>query len=422
LFRALFRALLMGTGLHRSRFGTLLLQTVHAFRQARPSVYAMPGADAGPSSRPTELPDTSDVLAAFKVGGGVGDHLIAARYIRDLVAAVGDFRFDIYSSRPETATWIFGGMPQFNRSYDEYFCWSGNKYYKQYAVSMWVSQFIVLYYDSIKWVTLNSRSPRLVRICEFIDRFRNARDMNEIIHAHPRLDGLLGTKAVFMNLNRHNFAHAMSGIPYGGHLYSLPVDATLREKFGLQSRPYVTIHNGFDSEFQTAYGFAHQSTKIYPHFGTVLSLLRARYPDLFVVQLGSTTSRRIEGVDMALLNKTTLGDATAILAGSTLHIDNESGLVHLAACIGTVSCVVFGPTPPAYFGYERNINIAPHVCGGCWWTTKDWMTHCPRGFEPPVCLSETPPQAVADAILAFLDARPVEVASASGASLPAMAK
>ncbi len=348
-------------------------------------------------------PDTTDILVAFKIGGGIGDHLLAARYIRDLISAVGEFRFDIYSSRPEVAAWVFGHMPQFNRCYDEYFSWHGKQYYRLYPLAMWVSQFVVLQYETIDWLKLNTEKSKLVRVCETIDRFRHSRDMNEIVSAHPRLDNLLGLKAVFLNLSRSDFSHAMSGITYGGDRMGIDVDAACLDKFGLAGRPYVTIHNGFDAEFQTAYGFANRSTKVYAQFDDVVAVLRRRRPDLVIVQLGSKTSRAVAGVDVQLVNKTSLADTAALLAGSTLHIDNESGLVHLAACVGTRSCVVFGPTPVGYFGYSQNVNIAPKECGGCWWVTKDWMTNCPRGFSDPICLSMTPPESVADGVLSALD-------------------
>jgi ADP-heptose:LPS heptosyltransferase len=351
-----------------------------------------------------DKPDLQGVLMALRVTGGIGDHLIAARYVRDLLAAVGAFRFDIYSPRPQTAAWVFSAVPQFNRAYDEYFSWHGRQYFKLYPISLWVSQFIVLNYETVQWSLLNRTHPGLARVCETADRFRHAQDMNEIMHAHPRLDGLLGTKAKFMKLTRHDLAHAMSGIGYGGARLDVPRDAAALAKFGLAGRRYITIHNGFDAEFQTVYGFATSSTKVYPHFSAVLDLVRAQAPDTLVVQIGSTTSTRLAGVDVQLIDRTNLAEVAAILAGAVLHIDNESGLVHLAACMGTRSCVVFGPTPPAYFGYEANLNIAPHTCGECWWTTKDWMTRCPMGFDSPKCLSDTPPSEVAGAILGGLNA------------------
>jgi hypothetical protein len=360
-----------------------------------------------------ELPNTNGILVAFRITGGIGDHLIAARFVRDLIAVAGEFRFDIYSSRPEVAAWVFGSMPQFNQAYDEYFCWHGRHYYRHYPLALWVQQFVVVMHDTVQWPLLNRRHPKLVRICEASDRFRHARDLGEILHAHPRLDGLLGSKARFMDRSRHDFSQGMCGIAYGGPRVELPSDASALAKFGLSGR-YCTIHNGFDAEFQTAYGFATKSTKVYPHFAAVLALLRQHAPDLVVVQVGSSTSTPLPGVDVPLIGRTNLAEVAALLGGAALHIDNESGLVHLAACLGTTACVLFGPTPVDYFGYAANLNIAPRICGGCWWTTKDWMTICPRGFAGPECLSQTPPEAVAAAIISYLESRPAEPIRQSG--------
>jgi hypothetical protein len=359
------------------------------------------------ASAPVEIdrPEGVEGLVAFRIGGGIGDHLIAARYIRDLSTAAGEFRFDVYSSRPAVARWVFGAISQFNRCYDEYFAWNNSQNYKYYDAAITVTQFVIIHHEHVKWNRLNREKPKLVSICQSIDRFRHAYHLNEIISVHPFLDGFLGSKAVFMNLSRHTFPSAMSGIAYGGHRLRVPLDESMIQSYGLQERRYLTVHNGFDAEFHSAPDSTKRSTKAYPHFDLVVELLRARRPDLFVVQLGSQTSRPIPGVDLQLINKTDLPAVAAILAGSLLHIDSETGLVHLAACVGTVSCVMFGPTPAAYFGYNENINMTPRTCGGCWWTTREWMLNCPRGFKEPICLSETPPEAVADAIVAYLDAR-----------------
>jgi hypothetical protein len=347
-------------------------------------------------------PDTTGILVAFRVSGGIGDHLLAARYIRDLMAASGEFRFDIYSPRPEIAALVFGHMAQFNRCYDEYFSWRAHQHHMHYPLAMWVSQFVVLLNETVDWPRLNKDYPKLVRICETIDRVRHARFLDDIVNHHPFQDNLLGLKAVFMNASRQNLAHIMSGIAYGGDSLPIPVDRATLERFGLDKRPYVTIHNGFDAEFQTGSGFASRSTKVYPRFDTVVAALRKQRPDLLIVQLGTRTSQPIAGVDHQLMNRTSLAETASLLAGSALHIDNEGGLVHLAACLGTRCCVVFGPTPVDYFGYGQNVNIAPKECGSCWWVTRDWMTNCPRGFENPVCLSKTSPETVVEAMLSLM--------------------
>jgi ADP-heptose:LPS heptosyltransferase len=135
----------------------------------------------------------------------------------------------------------------------------------------------------------------------------------------------------------------------------------------------------------------------------VLCNVRQRFPNLCIVQLGIQTSTVLAEVNVDLINQTTLSESAEILRHSTLHIDNESGLVHLAASLGVKSCVLFGPTSVAFFGYAANINIAPQFCGNCWWMSKDWMVDCFRGFGEPRCLTEQPPEAVATVILSCLE-------------------
>ena len=118
------------------------------------------------------------------------------------------------------------------------------------------------------------------------------------------------------------------------------------------------------------------------------------------------TSARIDEADLNLIGKTSLPEVAELIRGAVLHIDNEGGLVHLARAMGTVSCVVFGPTSSRYFGYAANINIDPTFCGGCWWINETWMNHCPRGFATARCMTEQPASAVADAADRFLRTRP----------------
>jgi hypothetical protein len=360
------------------------------------------GLEAPDVSSLKDIPDTTNVLAAFKITGGIGDHLIAARYIRDLMAAVGEFRFDIYSARPAVARWAFGSVTGCNQCYHEFFCWDRGEVFRHYIFSAWIQQFVLVYGEYVKWLSLNLQRPKLISVCESLDRFQALHDLRPIIDQHPRFDCLLGAKAAFTNLTRYDLAHTMSGIRYGGPRLDLRTDPLFGQELGLTGSPYVTIHNGFDTEFRIEGRLVDKSTKVYPHFPEVIELLRNRCPNLRVVQLGSTTSERLKGVDVQLINKTTLPQAASIIAGAALHIDNESGLVHVAASVGTPSCVLFGPTPSAYFGYRENINLEPRVCGGCWWATSDWMINCPRGFDRPVCLGETSPEIVAEAVAAFL--------------------
>lgn len=134
-----------------------------------------------------------------------------------------------------------------------------------------------------------------------------------------------------------------------------------------------------------------------------MALIKKALPDLLVVQVGATaTGEPIGNVDLDLTGKTKLSDVAAILKETLLHIDNESGLVHMARCFGVTSCAVFGPTPSDYFGYPANINIDPPVCGNCWWIKSSWMSLCPKGYENPKCLFEQPPEKIAAAAIEHL--------------------
>lgn len=191
----------------------------------------------------------------------------------------------------------------------------------------------------------------------------------------------------------------MVGIDYAGDQLAIGSDDTALERFGLTGRNFVTVHNGFDTNFVIA---GQRATKCYPHFAEVATGLKAARPDLIVVQIGTTTSDPMPGVDLNLIGQTSLREVAGLLRATALHLDNEGGLVHLAACYGRRSLVVFGPTPSDYFGYPHNINVDPVRCGGCWWIDELWMDRCPRGMAQPECMFTQPPERIVALALAAL--------------------
>ena len=117
-----------------------------------------------------------------------------------------------------------------------------------------------------------------------------------------------------------------------------------------------------------------------------------------MVQIGGKTSMPLQEADANLVGATSLAQAAAVIRRSLLHVDNEGGLVHIAASLGVRSVVLFGPTSVAYFGYPGNTNLSSGFCGDCWWATERWMECCPRGYESPKCLEELDPARVLDAV------------------------
>src|SRR6185437_2317929 len=116
------------------------------------------------------------------------------------------------------------------------------------------------------------------------------------------------------------------------------------------------------------------------HWNKLVTLLKGKFPNITIVQLGTVTSRKIDNVDLDLRNKTTLKEVAWIIKHSLLHIDGESGMVRLAHALHTKSAVLFGPTSKSFFSFDSNINLSSSVCGDCWWSTGDWLSRCPRGL------------------------------------------
>jgi len=330
---------------------------------------------------PSDMP-----YLAFVLTGGIGDYIVIARFIRDLGAHIGTMKFDTFSPNPGLAAWAFAKVPGFTAAYYDLVF---DRVVAKYDVGIRLNQFAVVYREHIKWTSI-LRNHGLTQIVDNLIRYQPKIQL--FVERHPYMDNELARAAVSGNANRQDFLHMMAGLPYGGHRLPLVQDPSVLARMGLRFGQYVTVHNGFDTGFVIN---GRRATKCYPHFGAVVTRLKRAFPDLQFIQVGTVTSEPIHECDHVLLNKTSLDEVVSLLANAALHIDNEGGLVHLAACLGTRSVVVFGPTPSDYFGYAENVNIDPPVCGNCWWTSQTWMDSCPKGYEEPRCMSEQSPELVA---------------------------
>jgi hypothetical protein len=337
-------------------------------------------ADVGSDARP---------LVAILVNGGIGDCIVIARFLRDLATAVEEFRFDIYCRDPYVAEWVFKPLSGFNKAYHEFLFF---RLFARYPLSMRAHQLLDLCESDAKWDVFETQG-RLLGACNEILRHQIL--LREWISEHPYRDNELCKKLMSKGFRRENVLHGIAGVCYGGPAFPLPMSQNAVAKHGLPER-YVTINNGVDSDYFVITGS--MATKCYPHFDKLVRLFKGRYPDVPVVQIGSKGSRPIAGVDTNLVERTTLAEAATIVGQALLHIDSEGGLVHIAACLGTTSVVIFGPTSADYFAYPDNINLRPPVCGNCWWTTKNWMDICPLGHKQPPCMYEQTPLAIMDAI------------------------
>jgi hypothetical protein len=332
-------------------------------------------------------------IAVATSGSGLGDLLVIARFMRDLASECREVRFDVFCADPPMAKWVFASIPGFRDAISRFAFANSQRFY---PLAIGVGQVPVIVSGNTEPASI-SAAKELTRIVRAIRRFEN--ENPEVVARAPYLDGYIGQKAAYSGRNRANFLHSVAGIHYGGDRYAVSTDGAVLAHLGLAGRKFITFHGGFDSSFVMS---GKRATKCYPHYALLPAIIKARFPELLIVQLGIADVPRLAGCDADLRGETTLPQVAAILAQTSLHVDNEGGLVHMAACLGTTSCVIFGPTFVEYFAYAQNINIRPPVCGGCWWINDSWMDQCPRGFVVPICLSEQPPESVADCITEFL--------------------
>lgn len=372
-------------------------------------LYLMPWRQVAEAPRLEAIRSEGRLAVGITVSGGLGDLIVIARCVRDLAAEVEPFSFDVFAPSPGLAQWVFAAVPGFERAYpdtlDDY---SG----RAYDLRLRLNQTVVVVHEGIVWSRVR-QAPRMLAAVGKMIQYRRRSGLEPYILNHPRLDNGLARKAVYSNKNRNNFLHSMVGIDYGGDQLEIESNDAVLERFGLRGKSFVTVHNGFDTNFFIS---GRRATKCYPLFDEVAARLKAARPDLILVQIGTRTSDPIPGVDLNLIGQTSLREVAGLLRATALHLDNEGGLVHLAACYGRRSLVVFGPTPSDYFGYPHNISVDPVRCGGCWWIDELWMDRCPRGMSQPECMHSQPPERIVALALAVIEptAEPIPIVAEAG--------
>ena len=196
-----------------------------------------------------------------------------------------------------------------------------------------------------------------------------------------------------------------------------------RRLFG---RPYATIHHGSDPKMANAGGLQTKNLPIATLAG-VVEILRSSGVE--IVQVGERAEELIPGGVIDMRGALSFREAAYVIAGATVHIDTEGGLVHVARAVFTPSVVAFGPTSLPFFAYPGNVNLGPGVCGDCWWTAQDWARRCMRGLAAPECMESHDANEIAAAALRFFASgrllrarKPQTLAATPAATVAAAAK
>jgi ADP-heptose:LPS heptosyltransferase len=106
---------------------------------------------------------------------------------------------------------------------------------------------------------------------------------------------------------------------------------------------------------------------------------------------------------VALVNDKTIRQAAAIIRACDFFVTNDSGLMHIAAAVGTPVIAIIGPTNPAYiypWGVEHRLVMAPTPCRHCFrYSPKPLRCTNPVPFE---CLTAITVDAVTGVTKEFL--------------------
>jgi ADP-heptose:LPS heptosyltransferase len=220
--------------------------------------------------------------------------------------------------------------------------------------------------------------------------------------AAPRWHILLDNEHYFREVTRRLAGEAHAGADYRPALEAPPADGLLR-RHGLAAGEYVA--------WQTA---SNNRKKDYPadRWRAVL----ARFPDVRFVALGAPGEPLGVPHAVDLRGKTDLREAMALIGAARAFLGPDSGLTHIAACLGRPTvCVAqnsnlgyFFPYPEEY-GYGNLATVdhpAYRECARCFMTCARepiLLTYL-KGAK---CLRELPPELVAVALNGKLAPAPV---------------
>lgn len=153
--------------------------------------------------------------------------------------------------------------------------------------------------------------------------------------------------------------------------------------------------NGLDPRRTVAlFTGAQKQVRHYRHYGAALALA-FRPGEVQVVALGSAEDYAANqaaldgfaGTGRNLSGAASLRQSAAVLASCRLAVGAETGLMHLAAAVGTPQAVLLGG---GHFGrfapYERGTSAAclPLDCYGCGWNCLYSRAHCVTDVPPGV--------------------------------------
>ena len=331
----------------------------------------------------TQPKDPRKLRVFFWLPGGLGDAACARRVIDAYRTILPDALFEIYSPVPQAVQTVFAGIPGVVCAQD---C---KKYWKNYDLAVLACLCVKFLWADEK--RLAALAPDFLPV--FLRAVTAQKKLDFLLEDPFLTEAALGRWLLKQGGRRFDLLSFTSGadLPHDAQ-EQLPVCLDQLSKWGLTEQTYLTFHDGSDGETLPTRMWPRSSWK------TLLTHIKNSYPHIKIVQLGVKNNPVYTQADVCLCGQTTLTDLPTLLAGACIHIDTESGLVHLAQYLKTRSVVLFGPSDKYFFAYQKNQNLAAENCGGCMWMQPDWMRVCPLQKDPAACMQAIPPRQVFSAV------------------------
>lgn len=327
--------------------------------------------------------ESEEVSIAFtSQSNALGDVLIVKSVFDAIIKLVPNCKIDIFYTNELGKFYIesfYGQSKNLNRllNFQSFYAENVKKY--DLAVRVWHTVLI----DSVKLDRLKSLAPSLLRSVYMIILYnKNTLDDTAIVLRNITRAHILGT-------NRYTCLSCGGALPIRDNHVEIPLTSESEhafQKLGL-SKNYITIGSNLDKKSK----LERHSLKEWATSSAIeyISLLNMYFPQIEIVQIGGGGVEILVNADRHIIDAD-LELVKYVLKNSLLHVDCESGLVHLATQLGTKCLVLFGPTDVEYYGFKENINLVSDVCYPCVWAWDDGST-CLRGAkEPPCMLSHTP--------------------------------
>ncbi len=210
-------------------------------------------------------------------------------------------------------------------------------------------------------------------------------DWGLLLERFPYSVNQIAQKAVAMDIHRVDLPRYILGLDCEDYKYPEQVPYT--------GTPFITVHDGYDTTMKLSKGY---STKNWPveNWAKFIGAFKEEFPDVKVIQIGTKSSRPLEGANTDLLGHLSWPEVMVYLHNSSCHVDGESGLVHARRLFKKPSVVMFGPTLMEYYAYPENENIASDVCFPCFWINPLWQHQCWLGDPGTPCMKGISPEMV----------------------------